>query len=150
MYLQNHINHIYWSHAYYRGLTLILAWISKVRIEITCPFPNFNGCTAEVWELISNLIPTWISTYIHNKVWYEITYPFINSNVTAIGVWEWTSNIIPHFTGSLGDGVYHQSLFVNVNLLPRRHECDFSGNGMGNQCITNWLEQCVTINWESK
>ena len=25
--------------------------------KITCPFPNFNGCTVEVWEWISNFIP---------------------------------------------------------------------------------------------
>ena len=30
---------------------------SKVRHEITCPFPNFNGATVEVWEWISNFIP---------------------------------------------------------------------------------------------
>ena len=26
----------------------------KVWNEITCPFTNFNGCTVEVWEWISN------------------------------------------------------------------------------------------------
>ena len=26
--------------------------------QITYPFPNFNGCTVEVWEWISNFIPT--------------------------------------------------------------------------------------------
>ena len=25
--------------------------------EITYPFSNFNGCTVEVWEWISNFIP---------------------------------------------------------------------------------------------
>ena len=33
---------------------------------MTCPFPNFNVCTAEVWEWISNFIPRFIvggSTY---------------------------------------------------------------------------------------
>ena len=25
--------------------------------EITYPFPNFNGTTVEIWELISNFIP---------------------------------------------------------------------------------------------
>ena len=25
--------------------------------EITYPFPNFNGCTVEVWEMKSNFIP---------------------------------------------------------------------------------------------
>ena len=43
------------------GLTLISAWISnhnhyKVWEEITYPFPNFNGCTIEVWEWISYFI----------------------------------------------------------------------------------------------
>ena len=38
-------------------LTLIPAWISnyiyyKVRDDITYPFPNFNGRTDEVWDLI--------------------------------------------------------------------------------------------------
>ena len=42
-------------------LTLIPAWISnhmpsKVQDEITYPFPNFNGCTIEVLEWISNFI----------------------------------------------------------------------------------------------
>ena len=30
---------------------------SKVWGEITYHFPNFNGCTAEVWEWMSNFIP---------------------------------------------------------------------------------------------
>ena len=29
----------------------------KVWDEITCPFPNFNSSTVEVWEWISNFIP---------------------------------------------------------------------------------------------
>ena len=44
---------------YWHGLTLIPAWISnhmpsKVWGEITYPFPNFNGCTVEVWEWINH------------------------------------------------------------------------------------------------
>ena len=31
---------------------------SKVWDKITYPFPNFNGCTVEVWEWISNFIHT--------------------------------------------------------------------------------------------
>ena len=47
---------------YWHGLTVIPAWISnythyKVLDEITCPFPNFNGVTVEVWEWTSNSIP---------------------------------------------------------------------------------------------
>ena len=39
---------------YWSELTLIPAWISKHTLrkvwdEITYPFPNFNGCTIEVW-----------------------------------------------------------------------------------------------------
>ena len=57
---------------------------SKVWDEITDPFPNFNGCTIEVWEWISNFIPhimmdviTYppvnisIETKIFNKHWYS-------------------------------------------------------------------------------
>ena len=45
-----------------RGLILIPAWInnhmqSKMWDEISYPFPNFNGCTVEVWERIINFIP---------------------------------------------------------------------------------------------
>ena len=51
---------------------LILAQISnythyKVRDEITYPFPNFNGATAEVWEWISNFTPHFTR--------HVITYP---------------------------------------------------------------------------
>ena len=43
----------------------ILAWISnythsKVWDDITYPFPNSNGCTVEVWEWKSNVIPHFI------------------------------------------------------------------------------------------
>ena len=43
------------------GLTLIPAWISnyihyETWDEITYPSPNFNGCTVEVWEWISNTL----------------------------------------------------------------------------------------------
>ena len=53
--------HISRGPIYERGLTLILSWISshmpsKVSDEITYPFPNFNGCTVEVWEWINNSI----------------------------------------------------------------------------------------------
>ena len=41
---------------------------NKVWDNITYPFPNFNGATAEVWEWISNLI-------LHLTM-DVITYPF--------------------------------------------------------------------------
>ena len=45
-----------WGSYYQHALTLIPACInnhtpSKVLDEITYPFPNFNGCTIEVWEM---------------------------------------------------------------------------------------------------
>ena len=53
------------------GLTLIPAWISNyihhnMWDEITYSFPNFNGCTVEVWDWISNFVPHfpgWLITY---------------------------------------------------------------------------------------
>ena len=52
----------YWGPLYLHGLTVIPTWMSnyiyhKVWDEITHPFPNFNGCTVEVREWISNFIP---------------------------------------------------------------------------------------------
>ena len=45
------------------------------------------------------LIPVWISTYIHYKVWDEIDYSFWNFNGAAVEVWEWISNFILHING---------------------------------------------------
>ena len=45
------------------------------------------------------LIPTWISNYIHCKVWDEITKPFLNFNGATVEFSEWIDNIIPYFTG---------------------------------------------------
>ena len=45
------------------------------------------------------LIPTWISKYIHYKVWNEITYSFTNFNGTTVKVWEWINNFILDFIG---------------------------------------------------
>ena len=61
-----------WDHFYQHDLTLIPAWISNyshynVWDEIIYPFPNFNGCTVDVWEWISNFIP--------NLTDHVITYP---------------------------------------------------------------------------
>ena len=51
-----------WCPFYSHGLTSISAWISnyihwKMWDKITYPFPNSNGATVEVWELISYFIP---------------------------------------------------------------------------------------------
>ena len=46
----------------------------------------------------SNLIPAWISNYIHYEARDEITHPFQNFNSTTVYFWELISNFIPHFT----------------------------------------------------
>ena len=56
-----------------RDLTEIHTWINnyihyKVWDEMTYPFPNFNGCTVEILDRISNLTPHFTGlaiTYIH-------------------------------------------------------------------------------------
>ena len=40
----------------------------KVWYKITYPFPNFNGCTVDVWE--------WISYFITHFIMYIVTYPW--------------------------------------------------------------------------
>ena len=49
-------------------------------------------------NMVSTLIPAWISNYTHYNVWDEITYPFLNFNGATVEVYEWISNFIPHFT----------------------------------------------------
>ena len=58
-------------------LTLILAWISnyihyKVWDEITYPFLNFNGCTVEVKEWISNLSHTLQDMWLLIHAWIKV------------------------------------------------------------------------------
>ena len=42
---------------------------SKVCDEITYLFPNFNGATVEVWELINNFIPHFMMGVITYPCW---------------------------------------------------------------------------------
>ena len=58
----------------YLILSLIPAWISnhmsnKAWDEITYPFPNFNGCTVDGWEWISNFIPHLIMDVVTYPCW---------------------------------------------------------------------------------
>ena len=61
---------------------------SKVRDEITYPFPNFNGPTDEVWGWISNFTPPFkmdvirMHTKITIKQWY-IKYNDPSSNLQS-------------------------------------------------------------------
>ena len=59
---------------------------SEVGGEITYPFPNFNGCTVEVWE--------WISIYIPHFIMDGITYPCTTYPFSA----EWQRQWVPQHT----------------------------------------------------
>ena len=54
--------------------------LHRVWDEITYPFPNFNGCTVEVWKWISNFIPHFImdvTTFYTIKVleyWWQMHF----------------------------------------------------------------------------
>ena len=50
---------------------------SKVWIEITYPFPNFNGATVEVWEWIYNFIPQFIMDVITYPCWIKVNPVYI-------------------------------------------------------------------------
>ena len=66
-------------------------------VDISChcwPWPGDQGHLLLTWITVT-LIPTWISNYIHYKVWDEITYPFPNFSGTTIEIWKWISNYIP-------------------------------------------------------
>ena len=65
---------------------------------LTLDVPRNLGPISLLWI---NLIPTWISSYIHYKVWGEIIYPFLNFNGATVDVWEWISNFIRRFTGNV-------------------------------------------------
>ena len=100
---------------YLHWLTMIPAWISNHLLselwdDITYPFRNFNGCTVEVSEWISNviphfteqvywltLIPAWISNHLLSEVWDYITYPFQNFNGCTVEVSECVGYCISHF-----------------------------------------------------
>ena len=66
-------NLLYGAHFTNMDKLLIPAWVSnhmhsKVWNEITYPFLNFNGCTVEVLE--------WISDFILHFIMDVITYPY--------------------------------------------------------------------------
>ena len=72
------LNHVskrgHWGPLDYYRLTSVPLWIGnyiihyKVWYEITYPFTNLNGATAEVWEWKSNFIPH----FFEHKITYLI------------------------------------------------------------------------------
>ena len=84
---------------------------------ITYPFPNFNGCTVEVWEWICNFIPHFIIAVI--------TYPCRDcSRIPAITAIYWRRLTFPYFHRWCSRGrfraypvlEYHGDCFVLVRL----------------------------------
>ena len=84
-----------------------------------------------------NLIPAWISTYIHYKVWDEITYPFRNFNYCSVEVWEWINDFISHF---MIDAIIYRCWDLNwsilVNGVPGNNEIYTRQTG-STSCISN-------------
>ena len=60
--------------------------ISKVWNEITYPFLNFNGCTVEVKEWISNFIPYFIMDVLTDPCWDE-SKTMLVKGVPGVKVW---------------------------------------------------------------
>ena len=54
---------------------------SNVWYEITCPFPNFNGATVEVWEWTSNFIPHFINGC---KLFIRVSHSFVTSHLFGV------------------------------------------------------------------
>ena len=100
---------------YLHGLISIPDWISKhmfdkVRVEIIYPFPNFNGCTVEVWEWISNFIPKVIMGLITYPCWY-----YNSIQVSKRGLWSIYKSTDIMLAGT--KPVYHIKIPVTF-LLP--------------------------------
>ena len=70
---------------YENGLTWIPVWISNyihciVLDETTSPFPNFNGCTVEVWEWISNFIHYWLWMWLFIHAGIDVKPMLVKGN----------------------------------------------------------------------
>ena len=71
---------------------------SQVWDEITYPFPNFNGCTVELWEWISNFIPHFIMRLISYptqfwRIWVKIHSMNRPGNTDVTMYYHWSSSI---------------------------------------------------------
>ena len=55
------------------------------------PFPNFNGETTEVWELISNFIQQFTRLVITYSCWYLSWLMFVNSLWPSDAIWQQAS-----------------------------------------------------------
>ena len=68
-------------------MRLGLEWGSgnEMNIDIAMYIPHHQSILAATLQSVCpNLIPAWISNYIHYKVWGEITNPFPTSTVEPL------------------------------------------------------------------
>ena len=89
--------------------------VSKVLDEIAYPFPNFNGCTAEVWEWIYNFIPHFIMDIITYPCWNE------NSSISLKWghlVWLVRNGDIGHIGPGMAYCLTTWSYYMNLWWLP--------------------------------
>ena len=101
-------------------LTIFPAWISnhmssKVWGEITYPFPNFNGCTVDVWEccfIPHFTVETLYSTIYHSKYFIELN---IDKSTQYVALWTHKRHPIPRPFGRAMEcllWVFQQKLMV--------------------------------------
>ena len=99
----------------------------KVWDEITYPFPNFNGCTVEVWEWISNFIPHFMMDVSKLLIYAGIK---VKPDVT-LRIW-W------HMDVAMSEWVGHHDWWKLMLLY-----CEENGN-IGSICmiLTTWSVLC--------
>ena len=77
---------------------------SKVCDEVTYLFPNFNGCTVEVWEWRSNFIP-------HFKMYVSVLGLTLIL-ISKMGLRRLNNSIQRYYTGTL----YNIGNFISIPL----------------------------------
>ena len=88
-------------HTFFRILALHQFYLSRTSslLRLLTYMSNYCISRGPFYKHGFTSIPTWISNYIHYKMWNEITYPLPNFNGCTIEVWEWITNFISYFTG---------------------------------------------------
>ena len=90
-------------------LVQLMAWCRQARFYLVS-FNSIPVYANQLWsfyqwdlfcQMESTIIISWMSNYIHYKVWDEVTYSFPNFSGAAVEVWDWKRNFIVHFTGHM-------------------------------------------------
>ena len=112
---------------------------SKVWDEITCPFPNFSGCTVEVWE--------WISTFISHLITHVMWCPcWDQSKISVERCWisklKTKDRQFDNFV--VTDGTVTFCATVTTNLSNQR-PLIFSEGDSSNRRLSNWATSYVKL-----